>query len=56
MVLSAAQMAVMSRVLDEALPLDEAGRRRWLQQLIGASLLCRPSTRSASNCSSALRF
>ncbi len=33
MVLSAAQMAQMSRLLDEALPLDEAGRRRWLQQL-----------------------
>jgi serine/threonine protein kinase/TolB-like protein/Tfp pilus assembly protein PilF len=26
-------MALMSRLLDEALPLDEAGRRRWLQTL-----------------------
>jgi WD40 repeat protein/tRNA A-37 threonylcarbamoyl transferase component Bud32 len=26
-------MAVMSRLLDEALPLDEAGRRAWLQSL-----------------------
>jgi serine/threonine protein kinase/TolB-like protein/Tfp pilus assembly protein PilF len=27
------QMALMSRLLDEALPLDEAGRRRWLDTL-----------------------
>jgi len=27
------QMALMSRLLDEALPLDEAGRRRWLEDL-----------------------
>ena len=27
------QMALMSRLLDEALPLDEAARRRWLAQL-----------------------
>jgi hypothetical protein len=33
MVLSAAQMAAMSRLLDEALPLDAAGRRRWLEHL-----------------------
>jgi serine/threonine-protein kinase len=26
-------MALMSRLLDQALPLDEAGRRRWLEQL-----------------------
>src|SRR5271169_621156 len=31
--LSSAEMAVMSRLLDEALPLDAAGRRRWLEQL-----------------------
>jgi serine/threonine protein kinase/TolB-like protein/Tfp pilus assembly protein PilF len=31
--LSAAQMAAMSRLLDEALPLDTAGRRRWLENL-----------------------
>src|SRR6266404_8803698 len=33
MALSAAQMAQMSRLLDEALPLDAAGRHRWLEQL-----------------------
>src|SRR6204780_4061626 len=27
------QMASMSRLLDEALPLDETGRRRWLENL-----------------------
>jgi serine/threonine protein kinase len=31
--LSISQMAVLSRLLDEALPLDDAARRRWLQQL-----------------------
>jgi serine/threonine protein kinase len=31
--LSAAQMAQMSALLDEALDLDEAGRRRWLDSL-----------------------
>src|SRR5258708_13436772 len=31
--LNAHQMAVMSRLLDEALPLDDAGRRRWLEAL-----------------------
>ncbi len=31
--LTSAQMARMSRLLDEALPLDEAGRRRWLDAL-----------------------
>jgi serine/threonine protein kinase len=30
---SASQIAVMSRLLDEALPLDDAGRRRWLETL-----------------------
>jgi serine/threonine protein kinase/tetratricopeptide (TPR) repeat protein len=33
MALSTAQMARMSRLLDEALELDEAGRRRWLEAL-----------------------
>ena len=33
MALSAAEMAVMSRLLDEALPLDVAGRQRWLESL-----------------------
>ena len=31
--LSIPQMALMSRLLDEALPLDEAGRRAWLDAL-----------------------
>jgi serine/threonine protein kinase/tetratricopeptide (TPR) repeat protein len=31
--LTASQMALMSRLLDEALPLDEAGRRAWLEAL-----------------------
>jgi len=31
--LTAHQMALMSRLLDEALPLDDAGRRRWLETL-----------------------
>jgi serine/threonine protein kinase/Tfp pilus assembly protein PilF len=33
MALSAAQMAQMSALLDEALPLDRAGRQQWLQAL-----------------------
>jgi TolB-like protein len=33
MALSAAQMVAMSRLLDEALPLDAAGRERWLANL-----------------------
>jgi eukaryotic-like serine/threonine-protein kinase len=33
MKLTIRQMALMSRLLDEALPLDEAGRRRWLADL-----------------------
>jgi serine/threonine protein kinase/tetratricopeptide (TPR) repeat protein len=31
--LSGPQIALMSRLLDEALPLDDAGRRRWLEAL-----------------------
>src|SRR5207253_2900198 len=31
--LSIPQMALMSRLLDEALPLDAPGRRRWLEAL-----------------------
>jgi serine/threonine protein kinase/Tfp pilus assembly protein PilF len=31
--LSASQVALMSQLLDEALPLDEAGRRLWLEHL-----------------------
>src|SRR5580692_8243013 len=33
MTLTIAQMAAMSRLLDEALPLDAAGRRAWLEAL-----------------------
>lgn len=33
MALSIPQMALMSRLLDEALPLDEEARRRWLEAL-----------------------
>jgi serine/threonine protein kinase/Tol biopolymer transport system component len=33
MTLTVAQMGVMSRLLDEALPLDAAGRRDWLDRL-----------------------
>ena len=32
--LSTTQLARMSRLLDEALPLDEAGRRAWLEHLL----------------------
>jgi len=47
MVLSAAQMAQMSRLLDEALPLDEAGRHRWLQQLSAEHRELEPVLRQA---------
>src|SRR5262245_26310435 len=33
MPLTVAQMALMSRLLDEALPLNEADRRAWLEKL-----------------------
>ena len=33
MTLSVRQMAMLSRLLDEALPLDDAGRRTWLEAL-----------------------
>ena len=33
MKLTTSQMALMSRLLDESLPLDEAGRERWLENL-----------------------
>ena len=33
MPLTSLQMAMVDRLLDEALPLDEAGRRRWLDTL-----------------------
>jgi serine/threonine protein kinase/Tfp pilus assembly protein PilF len=45
--LTAPQLATMSRLLDEALPLDEAGRRAWLETLppLHADLL--PALRQA---------
>lgn len=33
MPLTVAEMALMSRLLDEALPLDEADRRAWLEKV-----------------------
>src|SRR5260370_21515759 len=33
MSLTISQMALMSRLLDEALPLDKSGRRSWLEKL-----------------------
>jgi serine/threonine protein kinase len=33
MLLTAPQLSLIARLLDEALPLDEAGRRHWLQEL-----------------------
>jgi len=47
MVLLVAQMARMSRLLDEALGLDEAGRRQWLQALAPEEHDWRPALRRA---------
>jgi serine/threonine protein kinase/TolB-like protein len=47
MALSAAQMAQMSRLLDEALPLDAAGRRRWLEELAPEHRELEPALRQA---------
>jgi serine/threonine protein kinase len=47
MALSAAQMAQMSRLLDEALDLDAAGRRRWLEQLAPEYAELAPALRQA---------
>lgn len=44
--LSVAQMALMSRLLDEALSLDEAARRRWLETLPSECLDIVPALRS----------
>jgi serine/threonine protein kinase len=45
--LSAAQMARMSELLDEALQLDEAGRRRWLEALASEHRELEPALRDA---------
>jgi serine/threonine-protein kinase len=47
MVLSAAQMAQMSRLLDEVLDLDPAGRRRWLERLAPEHAALAPALRQA---------
>ncbi len=47
MVLSAAQMARMSHLLEEALPLDEAGRKRWLEGLSDEQRDLEPALRRA---------
>ena len=58
MALSVTEIVVMSRLLDDALPLDKAGRRRWLEQLatehrelapaLGQALFPQDDTRSGS--------
>ncbi|HEY0801214.1 MAG TPA: serine/threonine-protein kinase, partial [Steroidobacteraceae bacterium] len=45
--LTAPQMATMSRLLDEALPLDDLGRRRWLEALSGKYQDLLPALRQA---------
>jgi serine/threonine protein kinase/tetratricopeptide (TPR) repeat protein len=45
--LTASQMATMSRLLDEALPLDDVGRRRWLESLPGEYRDLLPALRQA---------
>src|SRR5579862_6984629 len=47
MQLSARQMALMSRLLDEALPLDAAGRRSWLESLAPQYADLAPALRAA---------
>jgi hypothetical protein len=47
MALSALQMAEMSRLLDEALPLDAAARERWLAELPGQHAHLASSLRAA---------
>ena len=47
MELSIAQIALMSRLLDEALPLDAAGRRLWLERLSPEYQDLAPALRSA---------
>ena len=43
--LSISQIAVMSRLLDEALPLDDAGRRAWLERLAPEHMDIAPTLR-----------
>jgi serine/threonine protein kinase/Tfp pilus assembly protein PilF len=45
--LTASQLATMSRLLDEALPLDEAGRRSWLRALAAQHAELLPALRQA---------
>jgi len=40
-------MAVMSRLLDEALPLDTAGRRAWLDALSAEYRILAPALHEA---------
>jgi serine/threonine protein kinase len=47
MALSAGQMAEMSRLLDQALSLDEAGRRAWLEGLVPECRNLLPALRQA---------
>jgi len=47
MALTADQIAVLSRLLDEALPLDRAGRERWLAELPAAQAPLLPALRQA---------
>ena len=45
--LTASQLALMSRLLEEALPLDEAGRRCWLETLAPEYAALKPALREA---------
>ena len=45
--LTASQLALMSRLLEEALPLDEAGRRCWLETLAPEYAPLKPALRQA---------
>jgi len=47
MALSATEIAQMSRLLDEVLPLDASGRRRWLEQLALKNRGLEPALRQA---------
>jgi len=47
MELSTADIALMSRLLDEALPLDDAGRHAWLERLSPEHRLLAPGLRAA---------
>ena len=47
MALSATEIAQMSRLLDEVLPMDASGRRRWLEQLALKNRGLEPALRQA---------